>query len=83
MAKGLVLSLLWLRFHLRPGNFHMPQVGPKQNQKTKKRESLASLEPSTALIQNQVSLESLLVVVEAGVGVRGKNYLDDMLKMPR
>ena len=33
--KDLVSSLLWLRFDLRPRNFHMPQVTSKKKKKKK------------------------------------------------
>ena len=35
VVKDLVLLLLWLGFDPWPGNFHMPQIQPKQKQKQK------------------------------------------------
>ena len=35
-VKDLALSLLWLRFDPKPGNFHMPQARPKKKKKKEK-----------------------------------------------
>ena len=37
-VKDLALSLLWLRFHPRPGNFRMSQAQPKKKKKKWERE---------------------------------------------
>ena len=34
-VKALAVSLLWLRFHLWPRNFHMLEAWPKKNEKKK------------------------------------------------
>ena len=34
-VKDLALSLLWLRFDPRPGNFHIPPVQPKKKKEKK------------------------------------------------
>ena len=34
-VKDLALLQLWLRFHPWPGNFHMPQVKPREKKKKK------------------------------------------------